>query len=181
MEDCEGHLRGHIDGKVLGVPCLEEEELLIEFKTMNEKSWKKMNANGVQATNKTYFMQLQLYMFYQGLKKALFVAVNKNTEEIYFEIVDADDEIAAKVQQRAVDIINSPIPLPKAFDSPTYYECNWCDHKEICWEDAQYDRNCRTCKYSEPAESGMWACELMGIRSVQAQIEGCDSYDSIKA
>ena len=179
MEDCEMHLRGHIDGKCIGIPEIEELECLAEFKTMNEKSWKKMSKNGVQHSNKVYYIQLIMYMHYQDLKKALFVAVNKNTEELYFELVDADPVIADKVQRRALDIINSPVPLPKAFDSPTYFECNWCEYKKVCWEDALYDKNCRTCKYSEPVEQGQWACSLMGIRSIQGQRDGCDSYDSI--
>jgi len=182
MEDCEAHLRGHIDSKLLGFPELEEQKLLGEFKTGNDKSFTKMRANGVMSANRAYWCQLQLYMHYQELTKALFIMVNKNTEELYFELVDIDPKAVTQLQSRAVDIITSPIPLPRGSDYEAYYECNWCDHKGICWGNDNMDRNCRTCKYSKPADQGVWECELHHmILTVDKQKEGCESYDQIKS
>jgi len=181
LEDCGGHFRGHLDAILSGFPEIEE-EILGEFKTMNEKAWAKIVANGVREGNRSYWAQLQMYMFYAGLKKALFLAVNKNTEELYFELVDIDNNAVSLFQQRALDIILSPVPPMRAFDSPTYFECNWCDYKEICWENEAFHNNCRTCKYSIPGDGGIWECSLQGtLLSLSNQRQGCGSYDCIKA
>lgn len=179
--DCEGHFRGHNDAKIEDFPELPE-ALLGEFKAVADKYFKKYECNGVKETNRVYWCQLQLYMYYMNLEKALFVVVNKNTEEIYFELVDLDLAAVQKLQSRALDIITSPVPMARAFDSPTYYECNWCEHKGICWSDESYDRNCRTCKYSSPEEGGTWKCALLSqTLDLKTQRIGCDSYDAVKA
>ena len=180
VSDCEGHFRGHSDAVVTNLPNFTE-DVLCEFKAVNEKSWKKFDLNGLVETNKQYYAQVQLYMFYNELQKTVFIAVNKNTEELYIEVVDLDMRVVEKLQMRAMDIINIDMAPQRAFDTPTYYECNWCDYKKICWENDNYAQNCRTCKYSEPSYNGNWRCTLQDIiLEVEAQRLGCDSYDSMK-
>lgn len=178
MEDCEAHFRGHLDAVLSNVPGLEGRGLG-EFKAVKDSTWQNFNATGLLKNNQQYYAQCQIYSYYAELKWALFIAVNKDTEELYFEVILIDKKVVEKLQKRSVDIINSDEPLPRAFDSSKYFRCGWCEYKGICWENENYEKNCRTCKYSEPVAEGQWVCNLLGtILTLDVQRKGCDSYDS---
>ena len=144
-----GRLRGHVDGIInaapgslgLGVPALWE------CKTMNAKNWRDTMKNGVAKSKPVYAAQIALYQAYMdasvpGLASnpALFTAINKDTAELYHELVPFDAELAQRMSDRAVRILRSTDAgelLPRIARDRDFFECCMCSWADRCWSLAQ--------------------------------------------
>jgi hypothetical protein len=181
--DCNGHLSGHTDGIIDNVPDLPG-LCLLEIKTMSEKYFKQLEKNGVKQAKPEYYCQVQTYMYYSNVKYALHITVNKNTEDLYIEIIEFNEADAQALVTRAADIINSEQPPPKVSQDPSYYMCGWCDFKAQCHEMAPYERTCRTCIHATPSEDRYWRCDFpassLDLLNLELQKQTCEFYDVIK-
>ena len=140
-----GRLKGHIDGVIAGVP----EELgmcfpmLWECKSLNDKSWKDTVKKGVTISKPIYATQMAIYQAYMeadipGISNnpALFTAINKDTAEIYFELVPFNGELAQKASDRGVRILDACEAhelLPRAATDPCHFTCKFCAWQDRCW------------------------------------------------
>ena len=143
----DGRIRGHVDGIIYsarpesGVLC----PALWECKTMNAKSWKQTVEKGVRASKPVYAVQIALYQAYMeetvpGISKnpALFTAINKDTSEIYHELVPFDRALAQEASDRGVNILRATDAgetLPRISNDPDHFECRFCDWKNHCWKE----------------------------------------------
>lgn len=178
-----GHFGGSGDGFVRGVPDLPDpnEICLTEFKTHNEKSFVKLVAEGVQKSKPEHFTQMQIYMSKFGINYALYLAVNKNNDDIYGEIVLRDNNHAHEYLVRAGDIIFSDKAPEKISNQPSWYECKWCKFSKVCHYKEPPLVNCRTCKYVKPETDGSWFCTLHGTpRNKDEQGIGCENWSRFK-
>ena len=141
-----GRIRGHVDGIISGAPA----ELgltfpmLWECKSMNTKSWKETVKHGVAKSKPVYAAQIAIYQAYMegsvaGICRnpALFTAVNKDTAEIYHELVPFDAATAQAASDRAVMILRATETgevMPRITLDPEYYECRFCSYRQRCWE-----------------------------------------------
>lgn len=192
-----GHGGGSGDGVALKVPDLPvDTAALCEFKTHGEKSfielagklddWRKhirgegpFTGKGVKQAKFEHYVQMQTYMRKMGLAAALYVAVNKNTDDVYAEIVFLDTTLADQYLDRGDKIIWMDEPPKKINPSSGFFKCRWCDHRPVCHLDAKPDLNCRSCMNSEPVEGegGVWICKASGEPiPKEVQLKGCDLY-----
>ena len=154
----DGHFGGSADGAGLGIPEAPRTWHLLEFKTHGQKSFKDLEKKGsVELSKPEHAAQMQIYMHLLGLKRALYLAKNKNTDELYSERIKYDKAEAERLLLKAERIIKSEQPPERAF-SADYYLCKWCDYKEQCHEGEFSERNCRTCLHSTPINDGQWSC-----------------------
>ncbi len=68
---------------------------------------------------------------------ALFTAINKDSEEIFFERVPFDGGLAQRMSDRAVRVIAATEAgelLPRLATTPTHFECKVCPWQDRCWE-----------------------------------------------
>ncbi len=135
----DDQIRGHIDGVICGGPDDIKYPMLWECKSANDKSFNEFVRKGVLRTNETYAAQIALYQSYMNLtdNPALFTVINKNTCEIYFELVPFNMHLAQKTSDKAVDILNASKNnelLPRIAVDSDYYACKYCEFKESCWE-----------------------------------------------
>ncbi len=76
-------------------------------------------------------------MAYMELERALFTALNKDSQALHHEIVPLDLQAAQALSDKAVDIIRAAeageLP-PRIAASPDFYLCRWCAYAERCWE-----------------------------------------------
>jgi hypothetical protein len=76
-------------------------------------------------------------MAYMELEVALLTAVNKNTQELYHEVVPFDPAEAQALSDRAVDILRAiaaeELP-PRIAAAPDFYLCRRCPYTRRCWE-----------------------------------------------
>jgi hypothetical protein len=174
-----GHIGGGVDGVILGVPGAPKTPHLGEIKTSNDKRFKILQRGGVRETNPRHYTQMQIYMLGMKLKRALYICVNKNTDDIHSERITFDKKFAEGVIAKAEMIVGSNTPLTKLSDDPSWWECKFCDYRPICHgvDYAKVERNCRTCSQSTPKNDGAWICEHHGITlDCAAQRKGCDSH-----
>lgn len=172
-----GHFSGEIDGVGQGV--LHEEPFLLEFKTHSDKSFKDLVANKVKISKPDHYVQMQMYMGMSGLKRALYLAINKNDDSLYEEMVEFDEACFVKYSARAASIIDAAEPPPRINNSPAWYECKMCDFSDVCHGKQPPLVNCRTCAHSTPADNGEWLCEhekAEGIIPNETLAVGCMRY-----
>ena len=160
ISDIGGHFGGSGDGVAIGIPDLPAgTACLLEFKTHGEKSFIKLSKNGVRDSKPEHYVQMQTYLYKMGLTVALYGAVNKNTDEYYFELIYLDTIVGEQFLDRAHKIImmrTAPDQLRNA--SPGLFACRYCDMLDICHMNAPMEHNCRTCHWVEPKEDGTWYC-----------------------
>ncbi|MBO9484143.1 PD-(D/E)XK nuclease family protein [Salinisphaera sp. G21_0] len=157
---CNGHFGGSFDGVGQGFIEAPKTWHLIEMKTHNEKSFNNLVKKGVQEAKPEHFIQMQVYMYLADpqLTRAFYIAVNKNTDELYGERVRLDPVIGKAVVEKADCIIASDRPLSKISEDPSWYLCKFCDYHAICHGQETPAVNCRTCMHSTPVENGEWHC-----------------------
>lgn len=152
-----GHWRGHTDG------CGDDGEstFLIEFKTHNDASFKSMQKKGVRESKPMHYAQMTAYMGYLSHKKGLYMALNKNTSEYYIEWVDFDDKYFKDLKRKEFEILASDQLLPKVgTGNKNWYECRFCEAKDVCHNGKEVERNCRTCKFCDVEDGGVWSCAI---------------------
>jgi hypothetical protein len=198
ISHADGHVGGSGDGVLLRIPDLAPgQPALGEFKTHNQKSfdklagdnWRKFiegekgeqfTGDGVRASKFEHYVQMQVYMHRMQLTVTLYVAVNKNTDDIYCELVPLDSAFAEQFLERG-RVLALTQTVPKRINkSPGFWKCRFCDHKEVCHLGAAPARNCRTCSFSHPVEGvpgGQWRCNLLQCTlTKEAQLAGCGQY-----
>jgi len=174
VQGCDGHFGGSIDSVVLGIPEAPDTPYLAEFKTHSTKSFTNLKSNGVKEAKWEHYVQMQIYMGGLALAGALYLAVNKDTDEIYAEIVAFDNETYSRYMQRASSIISSDEPPSRMHgSSPTWFQCKYCTYYTMCHYFELPIENCRTCSHSTPAKEGRWEC-IKG-QSI-TNFERCDKY-----
>jgi len=179
-----GHLSGRLDGAVLGVPEAPKTWHVLEIKTHNAKSWRKLQKVGVWEAKPEHYIQMMMYMHLTGMKRALYVAVNKDTEEIYTERIRYDKTEAEVLLRRAEQIIFATVPPPRTSERPDFWQCKLCDARELCHGLAQSALpipfiSCRQCCHATPTLDGNahWRCELhqKGL-SLKEQERACECH-----
>jgi len=173
--DGNGHMKGHPDDKLLNVPDAPKTPHLGEYKTHNDKSFKALKKKGMRTSKPVHAGQMDVYMYKWGLTRGLYIAVNKNDDERYYERIAIDKDNAKELIQKGIDIISSEVPLPKIGKS-TWFECGvaWCDYAEICHFGESVLKHCRTCKYGDICDDGEWNCSGHKIElSFTQQLIGC--------
>lgn len=180
--DESGHFGGSVDGIGRGFPEAPKTWAILEVKTHSAKSFTEMKKLGVAEAKPQHYAQMQSYMGLLGVERAMYLAVNKDTDELYTEWVHFDDEAFKKMQERAKRIIEAKEPPVKLSDDPAYWECKMCPFFSLCHEQKVAEVSCRTCCHASPVDSGAWRCELhSALRHKGAQREACDSHLFIPA
>lgn len=175
----EGHYGGSTDSVIEGCPDDPTQPLLGEFKTHKDNSFKKLQKEGVRSAKFTHFIQMQTYMGGFQLKRGLYLAVNKDTDELYGELVNYDHEQFSKYLERArIVIASGPGDIPKRVsESPGWFGCKFCDQRLHCHQGATPHRNCRTCSNASPHPGGLWYCSVQAITlDKRAQLAACPLY-----
>lgn len=176
------HFGGSMDGQALGIPEAPKKWHVLEFKTHGEKSFKLLLKDGVLASKPEHYAQMQIYMHFRGLTRALYLAKNKNTDELYSERIEYDMAYALQLVEKARRVTFAQEPPIKPW-GPDYYLCKWCDWYDICHKDDQPERNCRTCMHSTPKPNGTWICERHdnATLELETQRKGCGDQRYIPA
>jgi hypothetical protein len=134
-----GKIAGHCDGIIVSGPDFCRCPCLWECKTLNSKSWSDTAKRGVLVSKPIYFSQVQLYMAYLDLEAnpCVFTALNKDTSELYHELIAFDAECAQRYSDRAVQIIkateNNEL-LPCVSNDSSFYRCKMCGFRNQCFK-----------------------------------------------
>lgn len=175
-----GWLRGKTDGLVSG-PFLPKGKGLLEVKSHNENSFKKLRnaAGGVRFAKPEHFIQMQIYMHVRKLKWCLYVAVNKNDDDIYPEIVNYDLTTVEVLADRIKPIIVADLAPPRAGKKEDDFTCKFCPFVPVCWQKTDARKTCRSCIHATMETEGpeCVVCELKhSFLTKEEQLAGCGAH-----
>ena len=172
-----GHFGGSLDGIAKGLPEGPKTPAVLEFKTHSHKSFTELVAKKVQAAKPQHYDQMQVYMKLMDLERALYMAVNKDTDDIYVEWVHADAQRQDSILAHAERLIGMTAPPDRLSDDPTHWQCKFCGFYKHCHQGVAAEANCRTCCHASPVENAAWRCDSHNEHlTVQEQREGCEDH-----
>ena len=181
FSDFGGHVGGSMDGAALGLPEAPKTWHVLEFKTHGSKSFEATVRDGVQKAHPEHYAQMQMYMGWSGMDRSLYLAVNKDNDELYGERVEFDPAVFEKLRGKAQRIVFCTVPMPRISESAAFFRCKTCHFHSICHGGGFPRANCRTCAYAIPTEGGGWHCSRHEkVRSVDEQRAGCPQHLFLK-
>ena len=171
----DGHFGGSLDGVALGVPDAEKTWHLVEYKTSSLKMFNILESKGVQEAKPEHYAQMQIYMLQMELTRALYVAVCKDDDRLHMERIDFDADFAQSMVDKAQRIIAAETPPDGISTDATYYECKFCDHKDLCHGVSAPTVTCRSCAHSTAVRDGTWSCAKTGNPDIDLKLQktGC--------
>lgn len=155
-----GHFSGSCDGVGRGFPEDPRTPMVLEFKTSSDKLFQVLVRDGVEKAKPEHWAQMQVYMSALDINRAYYLAVNKDTDDIYGEIVHFSPVHARQLFEKAERIIFAEDPPGKISDDPAFWQCKFCDHWAVCHGEKLPEINCRTCTWSSPKREGGWSCPI---------------------
>jgi hypothetical protein len=128
--------RGHIDGVIVDGPDIGAAyPVIFEHKAVKSASWQELVKKGVKAAKPIYWAQVQVYMAYLSIERTLFVALDKDTQALRFELVAFDPPAAQQLSDKAVEVIRAVEAgelLPRVSDDPDFFICRPCPYRVRC-------------------------------------------------
>jgi hypothetical protein len=176
--DFGSHVKGSADGVVSGLPQAPKTKAILECKTHSDKSFKELKTKGVKEAKPMHWIQCCVYGYGAKIDRALYFAINKNTDEIYTEWLHLDKEVAIKAIERGQRIaLTDRMPEPLSAD-PSWHHCKFCDGHDQCFGSKTTKHvNCRTCAHSTAKSDSTWHCAKWDDTiPLEAQRTGCESH-----
>lgn len=179
----DGHFKGHLDGAALGVPEAPKTWHVLEFKTHSDKSFTDVKKKGVKASKPLHHAQMMVYMGLTGMTRALYLAKNKNTDEIYAERIRFDAGEFKSIMDKAERIIYASRAPERIASRADDFRCRFCDSRALCWGQSTEKavplpfKGCRSCCHATPMKDGTWQCEFhKQTLSFDKQLVGCNKH-----
>jgi hypothetical protein len=118
--------------------------------------------------------------------RALYLARNKDTDELFAERIHHDKAYCESLMERARQIITKPEPPDRIANREDFYQCKWCDARSVCWGDCIRalpvpKLSCRQCCHStadttEDVCGARWTCSRGRTLSPSDQDKACDGF-----
>ena len=174
-----GHLRGKIDGLVMGLPDAPKTEHIVECKSMKDSVFVEVHRHGVRKAKPEHWATFQFYLYAKGLTRVLYMASNKDTEDLHLERVEYDPDWAIRAVARIERVIQMPEPPTRLCSKRDDFRGMFCRQAAVCWGEAWPRVHCRTCLFSTPEMHGnaAWSCARWAKPlSMDEQAEGCEAH-----
>lgn len=167
------HFSGSMDGACFGLPEAPKSWHVVEIKTHSAKSFNDLAAKGVRESKPQHWAQMQCYMHWTGMERALYVAACKDDDRLHLERVEYDKAEAEHLEAKANRIIFAASPPARLSEDPAYYQCKFCDHAQMCHGTDLPLPTCRSCAHATPEQDG-WFCDFhQSVLGTDAQRNGC--------
>jgi hypothetical protein len=176
---------GHGGGSTDGVGILPQRygistPLLLEMKTQKDKKFNLLQGSGVQKEKPMHFIQASVYGRRLGIQYCLYIAVNKEDDDLDVEVIELDWSLADAEIGKAENIINSKFPPRRISETPNLWKCKYCPAVHVCHMNAPVMKNCRSCYNSEPMPAGQWHCNKWNAIIPASEIlKGCDAWQQL--
>ena len=189
-----GHLRGHLDGLVLGLLEAPKTWHVYEVKCVSDARKRKLERliekegekEALKEWSKVYYTQAQLYMGLTKLKRHYLLCATAGGREMISVRTNFDKKFFEETLQKAHDLITANELPPRISEDPDFYLCRWCQFNQLCHEKKTARMNCRTCAHStavldpethDTKDFGVWRCEFHNKKlSMKDQKKGCPKH-----
>lgn len=176
-----GHIAGRIDGIAHNVPEAPATPHLLEVKSMNDKNFNHLKKYGIIESQPKHYVQMIIYMGKLELTRGLYIAMNKNTSEVFVVRVHFDKNAYNEYMHRAIDVVSHETAPPNLFDNINCQACKFCDFTNICYENEPMLKSCRSCQHCDVADEGKWECGYHKKQlTYDEQVAACEHYKVIK-
>jgi hypothetical protein len=176
-EDLGGHFSGSVDGIGVNFPEAPKTYHVVELKTSSKKIYDKLVKEGIEKAKPDHLMQIQCYLRWSGLDRAMYIVCCKDDDRLYSERIYYNKDLAEQLVAKARRIIFSDVPLERISDNPDSMFCKWCEHSPICHGGRLPLVSCRTCAFVTPLQDGTWQCGRdNSILGEAKQKAGCDGH-----
>ena len=140
LEGCDGKLKGHPDGFVLGLLQSPKTWHVFEVKACGEKTFNKLvklkaekgEKNALAAFNPIYHIQAQLYMGYAELTRHWLVCCTPGARDWISVRTEFDPVAFETLKDKAERILNARAPLAKLSNDPSWWICRTCQYHARC-------------------------------------------------
>ena len=179
---CDGHFGGSLDGVAKGLPEAPKSVAILEFKTHSNKSFMDLVKKKVRDGKPQHFDQMTVYMGLMEIDRALYMAANKDTDDVYCEWTHFDKDRFDVLIARAQKLIDMTEPPGRISEDPAYFVCKMCTFWKTCHGGQTAEANCRTCCHASPVANAQWHCDKHDkILDQATQNKGCDQHLFIPA
>jgi len=152
-----GHFALSLDGVGEGFAESAQPHTL-EFKTINTKGFKLLKQKGVEESKPIYWAQCQIGMHLAGIDRCYFIAVCKETDDIYGERIKLDKAEALKLLAKAERIVFAAEPPARLSEDASFFMCKFCSYWAVCHGCKIPEVSCRSCSHVTPEPDGTWSC-----------------------
>lgn len=172
------HMNGNLDGYARHPVYSLGLWYLTEYKEYNTKRFSALTRKSVKEIDYDYYVQIVLYMQAHDLPRCVFVAINKNDDDVHIEIIERDDATANAYMATANSIVYSKVRPARFAESAAHHVCKMCDYLDICHHGVKVEINCRSCLNCIPEDDGRFYCQKWQalIPNKQAILAGCPEH-----
>lgn len=177
---------GHYGGSLDGIGELPERyglafPVLLEMKTHSQNSYRSLVKDKVRKSKPLHWDQMCQYGYHRNIHYAIYIATNKNDDDIHVEFCELDFNRGKFLAKRATEVVAAKSLPPRIAESPAYDVCKWCPAVGICHLGHEPKRNCRSCRFSTPVEKGRWRCGVWErLIPDDKIIEGCNQWQDFQ-
>lgn len=161
-----GFFAGHSDGlaEYKGVRAR------LEYKTHSRKSFATLRRGGLKASHVKHYAQCQAYMHNFGERFAIYVAVCKDDDSLFIDVIPYHQEDAEDLQIRSASIAAMDKPPERISKKPSFYVCKMCSAAPVCFGEEMPRVSCRNCSHADKHfDHGTFSCELIVKKGTEAQ------------
>lgn len=188
---CGGHVRGHMDGAILGLLEAPKTWHVWEHKQVGEAGFRELSRLrervgekvALREWNEVYYGQAQLYMRCSGMNRHYLTCATPGGRSTLSVRTEVDTAFADRLIARATRIVEAVEPPERLSDRPDWFVCKLCDYHPVCHGTAAPLPTCRSCAHATPVvQDGQWHCGRHGITlTIASQAQGCQGQRYIPA
>jgi hypothetical protein len=147
FSDFGGFFSGHPDGLIWH----EGEWCILECKSANMGKFKALKEKGVAEVYQVYVAQMQLYMGYAGVRKAVLIVMNKNDSTLHAEEIAFDEASFSRLRVKAAKVLTAKASWnvegpPEEEPHKDCDACKWCSYRGQCYDGAEHIQTIKTCR-----------------------------------
>ena len=122
------HIGGSCDILSKGWEDFPDEWVNTEIKTFSETRFKSFLKEGIRKSNPQYYAQAQFYMGFLHLKHTVLIGINKNTDDMWYDVIDFNEDEFNSLKLKAEYILS----LDKEPHANKCKECKFCPYASTC-------------------------------------------------
>ena len=151
---------GFFGGSGDGVYEYEGKRIAVEMKTCSNKNFAKLELGKLREVQPKHYAQCQIYQNRFDCDYALYIAVNKDSDEIFIDTIKFNAEHYKEYSDKAEFITMADKPPERIASKPTDYRCKFCHARDVCFGMAMPRVDCRNCtSVAKDRQSGKFYCE----------------------
>ena len=162
IENCMSQTRwtdGFMSGAGDGVVEKNGERYCVEYKTHSLAQFKTLTRGELIITHPKHFTQCQVNALKFNCVGAIYLAVNKDNDELFCDVIALDNEFANQELAKGEYVTMADKAPDRIASKPTSHLCKFCHAKNVCFGFDQPRINCRSCtSATKHRETGKFGC-----------------------